>query len=368
MIYFDNAATSFPKPKDVIQATNECITKYCGNPGRSSHKLSLKSAEKIFESRESVMKFIGAESEENIIFTQNATHALNHAIKGLVPNDSHCIISDLEHNSVLRPINTLTKENGVEFTVFDSSLPLRKAIIPSITEKTSTIVTSIASNVTGKVLNLKELSDIAREFSLKLIVDASQHIGHKEINLKNTPVDALCAPGHKALFGIQGSGFLYMKNTPNIKTLIEGGTGSNSFSEEMPEYLPDRLEAGTLSTPAIVSLGSGIEYIKSYGMEQIEKYINNLTRYAEEVLSSFMDIEVYGAENGIVSFNKKKTPSFDMAKILEKYNIASRGGIHCAPLIHKKLGTENTGAVRISFSIHNSIKDIDKLFLAIKKG
>ncbi len=367
MIYFDNAATSFPKPPSVIRSLSRCVKYYCGNPGRSAHPLSIKSAEKIYETRLGVARLFGIDNEEYVSFTKNATEALNIAIKCTVKEKSHCIISDLEHNSVIRPLEKIKRERGVEYSVFDSDLPLKEAIIPLIREDTGCIICSVVSNVTGKRIDITELSRIAREKNLTLILDASQAAGHININLSDVPCNILCAPSHKGLFGIQGAGILLLADGIQRDTLTEGGSGSDSFLTEMPQYLPDRYEAGTLPTPAIVSLGAGIDYIQSIGLEEIYGKIKGLTEYARDVLLSVKGVKLYGADEGIISFNFKGLSSSLCAEYLVKKGIYTRAGYHCSPLIHRKIKTEGVGAVRVSFSYFNKKSEIDRLYFAMKE-
>lgn len=366
MVYFDNAATSFPKPKSVIRSLDDCIRNYCGNPGRSAHPLSVKSAEKIYEARLSVASLLGIDSEEKVCFTKNATEALNIAIKCSVTEKCHCIISDFEHNSVLRPLESLKNTLGVEYTAFDSDKPLPEAIIPLIRDDTRFIIASLVSNVTGKKLNLKELADIAENNNLELIIDASQAAGHLNINLSETPCNILCAPGHKALFGIQGSGILVICDGKVRPTLSEGGSGSESFSRSMPSVLPERYEAGTVSTPAIVTLGAGVEFIKSVGIENVNNKISYLTERAFDILSSLKRVKIYGHGEGIISFNVYGVNSYECADYLSQFGIYTRGGYHCSPIIHEKLGTGSGGTVRLSFSYFNKPKEIDRLYTVLK--
>lgn len=366
MIYLDNAATSFPKPSSVIREVTRCLRVYCGNPGRSSHRLALAAADKIFETRELVADFLGSEKCENVIFAPNATYALNLVIKGLVCEKCHCIISDIEHNSVLRPLYKSIEKHGSEISVFDSDKPLDESIIPLIRPDTKIIISTLCSNVTGKILNLHELSSIAERYGLYLVLDASQYVGHSQINLKDVYYTALCSAGHKSLFGIQGSAFALIKSTELFETLTEGGSGVDSFSKSMPLLLPERYEAGTLSTPAIASLGAGIEFIRSVGISVIEEKLKRLTDLMIYELSSVPKVKLYGAENGIASFNVLDYPSSYTSDYLDKLGIATRSGFHCAPLIHEKMGTAKSGAVRASLSYFNTENDIHSLIKALK--
>ncbi len=363
MIYLDNAATSFPKPKCVIRSLNQCVRKYCGNPGRSSHDLSLRAAEEIYRTREILANHLGGVQTENIVFTPNATFGLNLAIKTLIPGDCHVLCTDYEHNSVIRPLNKLKRERGISYTSFSciNEIPLR------IQNNTKAIVASITSNVTGEKTTFEELSKIAEKNSIILIIDASQAVGHQKLDLSLTPCDAFCAPGHKALFGIQGSGFVYFKRNKRQESYIEGGSGYDSRSPDMPLLLPEAYEAGTLSTPAIVSLGSGVEFINSIGLENIRIRLDSFTNMLYDMLSSIDGIKIYGRGSGILSFNYKDVMSTDFACELNKKSICVRGGLHCAPSVHEKYGTVSQGMVRVSLSYLNKMSDLTGLYTAIKE-
>ena len=356
MIYLDNAATSFPKPKSVIEATEKCIKKYCANSGRSSHKLAMITSREIYKTREAISDFLFFDYPENICFTLNATYALNIAIKSIITENCHVLISDLEHNSVLRPINKLKVSIGITYSYFSTDGDIKKNIQKLITNKTKAIVSTLMSNVNGKEIPLSILSDVAKENGLSLIVDASQVIGHKEINLKNIYFDALCAPAHKGLLGIQGCGFVvFGKKISN--TIIEGGSGNDSLNLKMPSDLPEHFEAGTLPSPSIISLQAGIEYIKEFGLENIELHNKKLSILFYEMLSEIKNTEIYSAENGIISFRFKGIDSNIIANKLNEYGIFVRSGLHCAPMAHRKLGTLDTGLVRISTSVFNKSED-----------
>lgn len=366
MIYFDNAATSFPKPECVKRELLKCIKRYCGNPGRSSHKLSVRAAEEIYCVREKIASLIGVDSHEGIVFTHNATHALNLAIKSFVTTNCHVLTSEFEHNSVIRPLEKLKETLGISYSSFSSEGDIKQNIEAVRRDNTAGIICSIASNVTGDSLPLKELSDYCRDKGLFLIIDASQAIGHVDLNLSNTPCDAFCAPGHKALFGIQGCGFAYFSETSRRETLIEGGSGSDSASPYMPRLLPEGYEAGTPATPAIVTLGAGVDYIREIGIPKINEKLSIMTDKANEILLEFNSAKVYKRGIGLISFNLGGLPSSYVASVLDEHGICVRGGLHCAPSIHRKLGTLSQGAVRLSFSYFNTIKELDKLYKALK--
>jgi len=363
MIYLDNAATSFPKPRSVIKELNRCVKRYCGNPGRSSHLLSLRAAEEIYSTRECLASHLGVSCAENIVFTPNATFGLNLALKTMLKPNCHVICSDFEHNSVIRPLNKLKKERNIAYSVFSDA----NKIPTLIKENTAAIVCSLASNVTGEEIDLSLLSSLSSHYNLKLIVDSSQAVGHRRFNIAKTPCDAFCAPGHKALFGIQGSGFVYFANSIRDDSFLEGGSGSDSKRDEMPMALPEAYEAGTLSTPAIVTLAKGVEYIDQIGIDNIR---GRLTKYTDELyerLDAIKGITIYGKGCGILSFNYSDIPSTEIASLLNRKGICVRGGLHCAPSIHRRLGTIDHGAVRVSFSCLNKRTDVDRLIRAIKE-
>lgn len=367
MIYLDNAATTFPKPECVIRDLNFCLKRYCGNSGRSSHALAIKTSEKIYESREEIAKLVGLDAPERVVFTYNATYALNIAIKTFVTEKCHIITSDFEHNSVIRPLEKLRSELGVEYSAIDSEGDISASLRALKRPDTKGIVCSICSNVTGDTLPLSILSDFARENSLFLIIDASQAVGHTEIDLKKTPCDALCAPGHKALFGIQGSGFICFKDKERKESFIEGGSGTDSKNPYMPLALPEGYEAGTLGAPSIVTLGSGIKFVRNVGISEIERRLNFMTDEIKDRLIGIPGISLYKNGCGLISFNLADIPSSIIASELDRYGICTRAGLHCAPTIHKKLGTLDQGAVRISLSYLNKLRDIDCLYQAMKK-
>lgn len=367
MVYLDNAATTNKKPKAVYKAVSDSLKNISANSGRGAHALSLKASKKVYETREGICDFLNFSAPEGVVFTLNATYALNMAIKGLIREKSHVIISDLEHNSVLRPIHRLNKELGVCYTTFSSSAEnLYKEIESHVRSDTKAIVSTLASNVTGKEIPFEVLAEVAKKRGLKLIVDASQYIGHKEIDITKTPCSALCAPAHKGLFGIMGLGFAVFGDS-EIETIVEGGSGNFSKSPEMPPHLPERLEAGTLPIPAIAALKEGIGYIKNVGYSEIESKSRRLTELCAEMILSVRGTVVYGKNLGIVTFNLKGFNSEEVCGLLDEYGICVRGGIHCSPLAHQTLGTSEFGAVRVSLSYFTKERDLYALYRALKR-
>ena len=367
MIYLDNAATTNKKPKSVYKAVKKTIKKLSANAGRGGYTLSVSAAEKIYDARREVASFLNYEYPERVVFTLNATYALNMAIKGLICEKCHVIISDVEHNAVIRPLNKLSNEIGIEYSCFNSNAEmLREEIESHIREDTRAIISTLAANVTGKEISLEILSEISRRRGLKLIVDASQYIGHKKIDLSKTPCDVLCAPGHKGLFGIMGVGLAVFSDVA-VKTLIEGGSGNFSKSLYMPDNLPERLEAGTLPLPAIISLYEGIKYINKVGLSKIEKKTTQLTELCSKYLLSVPGVILYSKNLGILTFNIKNYKSEFLSYCLSEQGVAVRGGFHCAPSAHYALGTEKYGAVRVSLSYFTSKRDLRVLRRALKK-
>lgn len=369
MIYLDNAATTYRKPRSVYKAVLKSIKTLSANPGRGAHDLSISAAKAVYATREEVCQLLNFPYPERVIFSLNATYALNLAIKGLIKEKCHVLLSDVEHNSVIRPIQKLKDNIGIDYSFFDSNAKsLEDELDKSITPQTKFIVSTLASNVTGKEIAIETLSKVAAERNLKLIIDASQYAGHKEIDLQKYPCSALCAPAHKALFGIMGLGFAVFDKDGYGDTLIEGGSGSMSESRYMPLTLPERFEGGTLPLPAIISLFEGIRYIKKIGYEEIEYKSQRLTELCSEMIGSLPKAKIYGNNLGIITFNIKDRNSENVAQVLNDSNICVRGGMHCAPTAHKKLGTEAVGAVRVSLSYFSTEQELYKLYLALKKS
>ena len=366
MIYLDNAATSFPKPKNVISEIARCLTSYCGNPGRSSHILSLRSSEAIYDTRVQISSLFKSGKPENVVFTYNATYALNIAIKTAVRPGDHVIISDLEHNSVLRPLEALKEKSGINYSVFNSDLSLSEEIGRLKKDNTKVLISTLRSNVTGQKIDLNELEMVAKKHSLKLILDASQSAGHEVIDLTNKAYYALCAPAHKALLGIQGSGFIIFGSDEYKPTFIEGGSGSESLKKDMPKDLPERFEAGTQNVPAIVALKEGISYINSIGINNIEEIIRQNESYFLERLFELPKTKLYHG-GGIISLICDDISPSNLSNYLDKRQICTRSGLHCAPLAHKKIATDNYGTLRISIGIFNTKRDADALYSTLSE-
>ncbi|MFZ5651557.1 MAG: aminotransferase class V-fold PLP-dependent enzyme [Bacillota bacterium] len=371
MIYFDNAATAWPKPPGVVEAISRCINDMGANPGRAGHKMSVMAGEMVDGVRKKLAGLFNIDQGqyERIVFTINATGALNLAIKGFLKNGDHVITSSMEHNSVARPINTLEK-NGVRVTRVqcgpDGSLgpdDVRRAIRPD----TKLIAVTHASNVTGTVMPVEEIGRLAKESGAAFLVDAAQSAGLIDIDVKKMNIDLLAFPGHKSLLGPTGTGGLYIGEGVVLETLLEGGTGSQSELPEMPETLPERYEAGTLNAAGIAGLGAGIDFIVSTGMETIRKHELGLTQRFIEGALKIPGLKIYGpldTENRapVVSFLVEGRKSAEIGGVLDKnYDVACRAGLHCAPDAHRTLGTFEQKLVRLSFSFFNTEKEIDSV-------
>ncbi|RKD31670.1 aminotransferase class V-fold PLP-dependent enzyme [Thermohalobacter berrensis] len=375
MIYLDNAATSYPKPDEVYEAMYVSMKEYGANPGRSGHKLALKAGRAIYEVRELIAKLFKIDNPMNIIFTSNATEALNIGIKGLLEPGDHAITTSMEHNSVLRPLKSM-EEKGVELTIVqcDSEGNINlEDIEKNIKENTKLIVTTHASNVTGTIFPIKDISKIAKKNNIIYMVDAAQTAGVYDIDVEEMGIDLLAFPGHKGLLGPQGTGGLYIKEGLMIRQMKEGGTGSKSDLLTQPEMLPDKFESGTPNTPGIIGLGAGIKYILDKGIVNIRKHEVELTKYFMDELKKIDKVRIYGPMDiekhaPVVSINIGNEDSSEVSYVLDKvFNIAVRPGLHCAPLAHKTIGTFEHGVIRFSIGPFTTTEDIEKAIDAVKK-
>lgn len=368
MIYLDNGATTFPKPKVVTDKIMECYLGYAGNPGRSGHKLAMKMDLEIYETREKICKLINGTEVLNVIFTFNATDSLNLAIKGVLEEGDHVITTSMEHNSVLRPLNQLRKEGKIELSIVyadDKGYIDPQKIFEALTPNTKMIVTTHMSNVFGTIVDIKAIGDFCKENNILYLVDASQSIGVLDIDVQEMNIDLLAFPGHKALFGPMGTGALYIKEGIIVKPLKEGGTGSYSHSIDQPDLYPDSLESGTPNGVGIIALGKGIDFINEVGIENIRNHEMSLKNHFIELLKDNEDVILYGTlddrQGAVVSLNVKDMDSSEISYILsDEFDIYTRPGFHCAPLAHKTMGTEELGAIRFSFGYYNTLEEIEK--------
>ncbi|MCX7923445.1 MAG: aminotransferase class V-fold PLP-dependent enzyme [Clostridia bacterium] len=368
MIYLDNAATSYPKPEKVYSEINRCMREYCANPGRGGHSMSIASGSAVLEVREIIGAFFNFANPMQLCFTKNATEALNVAIKGLLESGDHVITTSMEHNSVLRPLKTLERDSGIELTILhgnDYGEIAPEDVKKSIKKNTKLIACTLSSNVNGIVMPVKELGKLARESGIIFLVDASQGAGSIKIDVNEMNIDVLAFPGHKGLLGPQGIGGLYVGDDVKLKPIMQGGTGSSSENLYQPEVMPDILESGTLNTPGIVGLGCGIGFINSFGIDSLKVYKYELIKRLHEGLSEMKQIKLYSKNDiknnsGIVALNVDGVDSTEVSYVLDKaYGIATRAGLHCAPLAHERLGTLKTGIVRLSVGCFNTLEEID---------
>lgn len=369
MIYFDNAATTWPKPPGVPKAIVECIEKIGANPGRAGHKMSVEAGKMVDRTRQKLAGLFNVDPDkyDRIIFTVNATEALNLALKGLVKSGDHVITSSMEHNSVSRPLNSLERA-GVEVTKVksggDGSIDPRD-VGRVIRRNTKLIAITHASNVTGTVMPIEEIGAVAGSAGVTLLVDAAQSAGVINIDVKRMNIHLLAFPGHKGLLGPTGTGGLYVGEGIVLDPLKEGGTGSQSELPGMPETLPERYEAGTLNTAGIAGLGAGIDFILSESMEKIRERELALTRRFIEGSSKVPGLKIYGPVNAkdrapVVSFSLGERKSAEIGGILDQnYGVACRAGLHCSPDAHRSLGTFDQKLVRFSFSYFNTEGEID---------
>ena len=375
MIYFDNAATTFPKPEIVYEKTMEAMREYGANPGRGGHKMALKANRGIFETRNTIAKLFNIGNPMRVIFTASCTESLNLAIKGVLEEGDHVITTSIEHNSVLRPITHLEK-SGVENTIVDANSKGEvdpADIEAAIKENTKLIVTTHISNLIGSIVPIEEIGEIAKKHNILYLVDAAQSAGVYHIDVEKVGIDMLAFPGHKGLLGPQGTGGLYIKEGLELSEILQGGTGSASESLVQPEILPDRYEAGTHNGAGIIGLRTGVEYILDRGTEDIRAYEEKLTNHFLDGIKDIEELEIYGPldtrkQAAVVALNFKGIDSSEIAFILdEKYDIAVRSGLHCAPLAHKTIGSLDQGAVRFSFGIFNTIEEVDKGIKALRE-
>lgn len=375
MIYFDNAATTFPKPEEVYQTTLEAMKEYGANPGRSGHKMALKANRAIFETRNLLAEIFNIENPMNIVLTSNCTESLNLGIKGILKAGDHVITTSMEHNSVLRPIKYLEKK-GVENTIVQADprgLVNPKDIEAAIRENTKLIVTTHISNLTGTIMPIEAIGELVKEKNILYMVDGAQSAGVYPIDVEKMNISLLAFPGHKGLLGPLGTGGLYIREGLELEALTQGGTGSASQSLTQPETLPDKYESGTLNAPGIAGLGAGIRYIKAEGIDKIKNYEEKLTQYFLEGIKDIEGIKIYGPLDlkkraAVVSLNIGDIDSAELAYILDdKYNIGVRSGLHCAPLAHKTMETLHQGMVRFSFGIFNTREEIDLAIKALKE-
>jgi cysteine desulfurase/selenocysteine lyase len=374
-IYFDNAATSWPKPDGMIRAMNDFNANVGANPGRSGHRLSLEAARGVYDAREKVAKLINADPLE-IVFAHNATMAINIALKGLLKPGDHVVTTGMEHNSIMRPLRELEKQ-GIALSISTASSEgyvSSDDIRPLINKSTKLIVMTHASNVTGTIMPVKDIAKLAHEHGLLFFTDAAQTAGSVIIDIKAMEIDLLAFTGHKSLYGPQGTGGLYIRKglENRINSIIQGGTGSRSEFEEQPDFMPDKFESGTPNAIGLAGLSAGIDYILKNGIDAIREKEISLTRVFLDGLKSIKGVHIYGGfdasvRTATVSFNIDGISPSDLSFALdERFGILSRPGLHCAPAAHKSIWTFPQGTVRFSFGVFNTVEEIKSAIRAIE--
>lgn len=375
MIYLDNAATSFPKPETVYAAVDH-FNRYVGaNPGRAGYGSAREAEHIVTSTRTALAALLGIAESSQLVFTANATEALNLAVKGLLQSGDHVVTTAVEHNSVLRPLRALMAQRDI--TVSWVRCDATGTVDPddlrsALSVPTRLICLTHASNVTGAIQDIARVSQIAREHDALLLVDAAQTAGCVPIDVEALGIDMLACAGHKGLLGPQGTGALYIRPGLGIAPLCEGGTGSFSSSDQQPRALPDQFEAGTRNTPGLAGLGAGVRFVMETGVPAIQAHDQVLTGHLLTRLAGVDGTRIYGPRDpcrqvGVVSFTMDGYPPLNLAHLLSSAcDIATRSGIHCAPLVHKYVGTADSGTVRASVGYFNSLEDIDALCSALE--
>jgi cysteine desulfurase family protein len=376
MIYFDNAATSWPKPPEVISAMTNFMERAGANPGRSGHRMSLEAGRIVFNAREKVAELFGIRDSSRVIFTVNGTYGLNLGMKGLLRDGDHVVVTSMEHNSVMRPLRHLEETKKIKITVVqcrrDGQLDL-EALKKVLEEKAALVIATHASNVTGGIMPVKEIGRLVREHDAVFMVEACQSAGSLPIDVEEMGIDLLAFTGHKGMLGPQGVGGLYIREGIELEPLVQGGTGSNSEQEVQPDFLPDKYESGTLNTVAIAGLGAGVEYLLRVGIKKVREKENTLIRKLIRGMKQIAGIEVYGPEDAenriaICSFRLQGKDLAQIAYLLDReFEIMCRVGLQCAPAAHRTIGTYPRGTIRFSLGYFNHEEEIDAALDALGK-
>jgi cysteine desulfurase family protein len=376
IVYFDNAASSWPKPQTVLDAMQTCMLEYAANPGRGSHQMAVKASRVLFDTRKHAARLFGVKNPNDISFTLNTTHALNQAIKGFVREGDHVICTNVEHNSVRRPLEYVKSTRNVQITYVagnERGELIVKDLESAIQTNTSLMIVTHSSNLLGTILPVGEIGELCRRKGVKLLVDAAQTAGVLAIEAESMYIDMLAFPGHKGLLGPQGTGGLYLNPLLELDPLLHGGTGSQSEQVEQPKVRPDRYEAGTQNTVGIAGLNEGIKFVLEQTVEKIHEKEWRLTQELMQGLLEIDGLTILGPElgqpkTGIVSFNLKGVDSSEVAFILDQsFQIAVRAGYHCTPLAHQAAGTIDTGAVRASLGYFTKEEEVSALIEAVKE-
>ncbi len=369
MIYFDSAATSFQKPASVAAAMWDALASM-SSPGRGGYAAAARAADTAFQCRVELAELFGLKNPEQVVFTLNATHALNLAIKSLVPPGGRAVISGYEHNAVTRPLEALGAEASVAAgPLFEPEAVLAafdRLIVPGV----DAVICSHVSNVFGFIQPVEEIAAICRKRGVPFVIDASQSAGVLPLDMGALGAAFIAMPGHKGLYGPQGTGVLLCGEDVPTRPLLEGGTGSLSIQQKMPEFLPDRLEAGTLNMPGIAGLLAGVRYVRRGGPEKILDHERHLTRLAIQGLKPITGLRILydpglRRQTGVLSLTADRMDVEAMGSALSDRGVAVRSGLHCAPLAHRTAGTLDTGTVRLSFSDFNTPEEVARLIRAV---
>lgn len=372
MIYFDNSSTSFPKAPGIQKALDEYINNYPFNISRGNYRASYTLEEKVYNVRESIKAFFNASETSNVVFTSGVTASLNTFIRGFHKQGDHVLVSPMEHNAVMRPLEAMRKDGTITYTVIDKDDIFTGNIKKYIKPNTTSLIVNHASNVTGDVIDINALGIEAKRCGLAFAVDSAQSAG--EINIDARNIDFLAFTAHKGLLSLQGIGGAVISKgvETRIKPLVFGGTGSRSSSFEMPNFLPDKFEAGTGNIPGIIALGEGINYINTVTLDRIHEHKIALRDEFIKGVSEIDNFEVVSLQNndfvGVVSLIHKNKDLAEISNSLDRnFNICTRVGLHCAPLLHRTLGTfEKGGTLRFSFSYFNTSSEVKECILALK--
>ncbi|OOM75854.1 aminotransferase class V-fold PLP-dependent enzyme [Clostridium sp. BL-8] len=376
-VYLDNASTTFPKPRQVVDAMYNYMLTVGGNAGRGNYSNSLESNRYLYNAREIVCDFFGFDSPSNVIFTSNVTMSLNILIKGILRSGDHVITSSMEHNSVIRPLYFCKENLNIELDIVDANsqgfIDINN-IKKKINSKTKLVVITQASNVTGSIQDLHAIGELCNDNNIFFIVDSSQGAGTLDINMKNIKANAVAFTGHKSLLGPQGVGGFIVDSKFNdcCSPFLQGGTGSLSYSLDQPDFLPDKFECGTHNLPGIIGLTEGIKYINSIGLNSIHDHNQYLINYLLTGLLNINGLTIYGDKSGkmlttCISINADSLDPSELGYQLDCNGIKSRTGLHCAPLAHKTIGTYPNGTVRLSISHFTTKDDIDYTLSILSK-
>lgn len=370
MIYFDNAATSYPKPLSTISAVQTAFTRYGANPGRGGHQMAIETSKMVYRAREQLISLFGGEDAEKVVFTQNCTQGANMAIKGVLRRGDHVIISSMEHNSVWRPVDALEQQGLITYDIayVDIEQPQRTCenFRSLIRPNTRLLCCVHGSNVFGTIQPVEALCEMAHKAGALFLLDAAQTAGVLDINLKTLPADFVCIAAHKGLYAPTSLGALVVNCDAQLQTILEGGSGSLSMEASMPPFLPDRLEAGTINTTGIAGLLGGLQFVRQHTIQRIYREEMELASYLFEGLSNIGDVILYNRPRlPVLSFGMRGRNGEEIAAELSERGFGLRGGFHCSPLAHRTMGTQDTGTARIGIGAFNTRPQAAALLRAV---